>query len=170
MEIIMNHRLIAGLLSGIFLGIIVYAEGGPPPAWPESYNLRTAPSAKATPATPAAVPAASAAVPAAAATPPKSQFNTQIYEPSPDQPASFTDTVKIVREVQDEIQVFFQSKAGLYTLEMKGPNSGKYSQLLVKSMKKKTALKIEADDHNRRIQRVSDSEDESTTNGAKPGG
>lgn len=88
--------------------------------------------------------------------PPSIQLPEKKEKPAQDENSiRFSSVVKIVREGQDEIQVFFEGQPNYYILNLRNStNAGKYSQLLVGSMKNKTSIPIEADKRSRRIKKV----------------
>ncbi|MGZ5280381.1 MAG: hypothetical protein ACXWC9_10585 [Pseudobdellovibrionaceae bacterium] len=76
---------------------------------------------------------------------PKSQFNSQVYEQS-DSVEAFSAVVKVMREVQGEIEVFFEGKQGFYVL-----GEASLQERLVKSQTKKLPLRIEVETGSRKI-------------------
>jgi hypothetical protein len=86
--------------------------------------------------------------PAAKTQPPKSQFNTQIYEQD-STTQGFTAVVKIVREIQGDSQVFFEGRQGFYVL---GDDSQQTQ--LVDSQKQHTPVQVEIDVNSRKILKV----------------
>lgn len=89
-------------------------------------------------------------------TPPKSKFNTQIYEQESDN-KTFTDTVKTVREAAGQTQVFFNSQSGVFYLDT-GLDSGRAQNSLATSQKKKTPVSVTVDMSSRQILKVSTSD------------
>ena len=73
----------------------------------------------------------------------------------------FTALVKILRDGQDEMQVFFEGHPNYYILNTQNSTkAGKYSQILVDSMKRKIPVHVETDTKSRRIKKVSNSEED----------
>lgn len=85
--------------------------------------------------------------------PKKSQFNTQIYEQESDT-NSFTDTVKSLRQVADQTQVFFNSQKGFFQLDT-SLDSGKAHNLLAMSQKKQIPVNVTVDLDSRQVLKVS---------------
>ena len=100
----------------------------------------------------AALAAAEPSKPPAPTNPPpkKSQFNSQIYEKDKTE-ASFSASVKVVREVQGETQVFFEGVNGFYSLNMSSPSAGSWQSLLVSSQSKKFHVQVTVDPESRQI-------------------
>jgi len=76
---------------------------------------------------------------------PKSQFNSQVYEQT-DSVEAFSAVVKVMREVQGEIEVFFEGKQGFYVL-----GDVSLQERLTKSQAKKIPLRIEVETSSRKI-------------------
>ena len=83
-----------------------------------------------------------------AETPKKSQLNTQVFEKESDS-ESFTAVVKVVREIQGEIQVFFEGRQGYYTLANEG-----LQEKLARSQTKRQPVQVEVQISSRQILRV----------------
>lgn len=82
----------------------------------------------------------------------KSTVNTQVYEKEATD-ESFSAKVSVVRDVHDEVEVFFDGpKKGPYTLP-DGPNQGLYMERLEKS-KKASGPSVQVTIDNDRIQSV----------------
>lgn len=93
-------------------------------------------------------------LPSSSKTPPsKSKFNTQIYERESDT-SSFTDTVKTIRPVAEQSQVFFVTQKGAYFLET-SLDSGRAQNLLAMSQKKNLPVNITANKDTKQILKVS---------------
>ena len=78
----------------------------------------------------------------------KSQFNSQVYEKASDDAQSFTAVVKIVREIDGDIQVFFEGKQGFYTV-LSGSEA-----LLVTSQKKHIPVAVTVTVQSRQVIKV----------------
>lgn len=92
--------------------------------------------------------------PPKAAPSPKSIYNTNIYE-NTDGPETFTDTVKLVREMAGTQQVFFNKMPGAFT----APSDETAMAKIIESQTKKTSLKIYFDSDTRKILRVAPAPD-----------
>lgn len=97
-------------------------------------------------ATPTSAPKAPSAPKADA---PQSQFNTNIYEPA-DENVKFTDTVKLVRELDGNSEVLFMKKGGIY----QSPNDSTAQSKLVESQTSKTPVTVIVNEETKKIMNV----------------
>lgn len=88
----------------------------------------------------------------------KSKFNTQIFEKE-SETSSFTDTVKVIRTVADQTQVFFNSQKGTYFLET-ALDSGRAQNLLAMSQKNRVPVNVTINSDSRQILKVNVGESE----------
>ncbi len=119
------------ILSGLFFGNLAKAEQGPPKAGAISGTGAGAKPAEK----------------------PKSQFNANIFEKESTE-STIATTVKLVREVQGETQVFLEGQQGFFSLASNNPNAGAYQNLLIDSQKKRTQVSVTLDPLNRQILKV----------------
>lgn len=87
-----------------------------------------------------------------------SKPSTQIYEKE-DSESTFSAQVKVVREVQDETQVFFVDQKGFYVLNMTAPSAGSWQNLLNNSLSKKFKVSVTVNPDTRQILNVSRGDD-----------
>lgn len=80
----------------------------------------------------------------------KSQFNTNIYQKESTQ-ESFSAIVKVVREIQGDIQVFFEGQKGVFSIDGNHSKAGSFQELLTKSQKLKQPLQVVYDTESRQI-------------------
>lgn len=85
-------------------------------------------------------------------------LSTDLYEQEKEEPKtkSFTSKVRVVREISDEVEVFFESNeaTGAYTLPRSLPSFGKMLQDLEKSRKPQGPMVSVTADEDKRIKSV----------------
>lgn len=91
---------------------------------------------------------------------PKSAYNTKIYENTEDS-RSFTDTVKLVRDMDGNAEVLFMKQGGVY----QAPTDSTAMSKLVESQINKSAVRVTVDVDSRRINSVLAVPSKATTGG-----
>ena len=88
-----------------------------------------------------------------------SQFNTQVNLQEESE-GSMTVTVKVLREVQGDAQVFFEGKTGAYQLDSAATNYGSMQSRLANSQKKKIPVSVRFNSDTMQILSVTPAEGE----------
>lgn len=89
------------------------------------------------------------AAPKASPTPAQSRFNTNIYEAQDDR-VQFTDTVKLVRELDGNTEILFVKRGGVF----QAPSDSSALARLIESQRSKSAVTVSVDDHSQKIMSV----------------